>query len=78
MGQCVRSQRQKVLARIMYKECLKGSIESNMEPTLGQRGKDETHNTIKHETTRLFPCKFYEPSEGKIDGFFTFRESKKM
>jgi hypothetical protein len=29
--------------RLAYKECFKGSVESNMELTLGQRCKDETH-----------------------------------
>jgi hypothetical protein len=58
MGQGVRSQREKSVARIAFKECFEGSVESNMEPTLGQRHKDETCNAIKHDTTRLLPCKF--------------------
>jgi hypothetical protein len=36
MGQGVRSQRQSA-TRLAYKACFKGSVESNMEPTLGQR-----------------------------------------
>jgi hypothetical protein len=35
MGQGVRSQRQSA-TRLVYKACFKGSVESNMEPTLGQ------------------------------------------
>ena len=36
MGQGVKTQRQSA-TRLAYKACFKGSIESNMEPTLGQR-----------------------------------------
>jgi hypothetical protein len=50
--------KEKSVARLAYKECFKGSVERNMEPTLGQRCKDETRNVIKHDTTRLLPCKF--------------------
>jgi hypothetical protein len=49
---------EKSVARLAYKECFKGSVESNMEPTLGQRCKDETRNAIKHDTTRPLLCKF--------------------
>jgi hypothetical protein len=30
------------VVRIVYKECFKGSVESNMKPALGQRRKYET------------------------------------
>jgi hypothetical protein len=40
MGQGVKTQRQSD-TRLAYKACLKGSVESNMEPTLGQRHRDE-------------------------------------
>jgi hypothetical protein len=50
-------------ARLAYKECLKGSVESNMEPTLGQRCKDDTHNAIKHDTVRLLLWMFYMSPE---------------
>jgi hypothetical protein len=40
MGQGVRSQRQSA-TRLAYKACFKGSVESNMEPTLGQIRRDE-------------------------------------
>jgi hypothetical protein len=39
MGQGVKTQRQSA-TRLAYKACFKGSIESNMEPTLGQRCRD--------------------------------------
>ena len=38
MGQGVKTQRQSA-TRIAYKACFKGSVESNMEPALGQRCK---------------------------------------
>jgi hypothetical protein len=46
MGQGVRSQR-KSATRLAYKAFFKGSVESNMEPTLGQRHRDanEISNT---------------------------------
>jgi hypothetical protein len=44
MGQGVRSQRQSA-TRLAYKACFKGSVERNMEPTLGQRHIDA--NAIK-------------------------------
>jgi hypothetical protein len=78
MGQGVRSQRQKSVARLAYKEFFKGSVERNMDHALGQRRKEETLNVINHDTTRNLLCKFYDPKEGKLGGFFTFRESEKM
>jgi hypothetical protein len=39
MGQGVRSQRQSA-TRFAYKACFKGSVERNIEPTLGKRRKD--------------------------------------
>jgi hypothetical protein len=49
---------EKSVARLAYKECFKGTTKRNMEPTLGQRHKDETHNAIKHDSTRPLLCKF--------------------
>jgi hypothetical protein len=46
----------KSVARLAFKECFEGSVDSNMEPTLGQRRKDETCDAIKYDTTRLLPC----------------------
>jgi hypothetical protein len=40
MGQGVKMQRQSA-TRLAYKECFKGSVERNMELTLGQRRRDE-------------------------------------
>jgi hypothetical protein len=48
---------EKSVARIVCKECFKGLVESNMEPALGQRCKDETCNVMKHDMTRPLLCK---------------------
>jgi hypothetical protein len=61
--------------RLAYKECFKGSVERNMEPSLGQRCRDA--NVIKQDTMRPLTCNFYEPRESKIGSFFMFRESEK-
>lgn len=63
--------------RHVYKEFFKGSVERNMEMELGQRHKDETRNAIKNHIMRPFYVIFYDPREGKLDSFFTFRESEK-
>jgi hypothetical protein len=46
--------------RLAFKECFKCSVESNMELTLGQRRNDEACDAIKHDTTRLLPCKILQ------------------
>jgi hypothetical protein len=74
MGQGVKMQRQSA-TRLAYKACFKGSVERNMEPTLGQRHRDEM-KLIRHNENPL-QCNFNEPREGKLDSFFTFRESEK-
>jgi hypothetical protein len=61
--------------RLTYKTRFKGSVEINMEPTLGQRCRDT--NVIKQDTMRPLQCDFYKPREGKLGSFFTFRESEK-
>jgi hypothetical protein len=53
MGQGVRSQRQSA-TRLVYKACFKGSIESNMEPTLGQIPRYE--NAINKKQWNLLQC----------------------
>jgi hypothetical protein len=40
----------KGVARLAFKECFEGSIDSNMELALGQRCKDETCDAIKYDT----------------------------
>jgi hypothetical protein len=50
----------KIVAMLAHKEFFKGSVESSMEPTLGQSHKDETCSVINHDTTRLLPCKFLQ------------------
>jgi hypothetical protein len=66
------------VVRLAYKECFKGSVERNMESALGQRHKMRLANAIKQDTMRPLLCIFYEPREGKLGIFFTFRESEKM
>jgi hypothetical protein len=66
---------EKRVTRLVYKECFKGLVEINMEPTLGQRRRDE--NVIRQDTMRPLQCNFYEPKEGKLGIFFTFREFEK-
>jgi hypothetical protein len=66
---------EKSATSLMYKACSKGLVESNMEPTLGQRCREA--NVIKKDTMRPLQCNFYEPREGKLDSFFTFRKSAK-
>jgi hypothetical protein len=74
MAQGVKSQKQSA-TRLAYKACFKGSIERNMEPTLGQIHRDAI--VIRKTQRNPLQCIFNEPREGKLSGFFTFRESKK-
>jgi hypothetical protein len=60
--------RGKVLQGLRIRHASDGSIESNMETTLGQRHRyanmvNKTHNG------NVFLCKFNELKEGKLDGF---------
>jgi hypothetical protein len=61
--------------RLAYKSCFKGSVETKMESTSGQRHRDA--NAIKRDTMRPIQYIFYEPKEGKLSSFFTFREYEK-
>jgi hypothetical protein len=56
----VSNHKEKSAARISFKEFFEGSVESNMEPTLGQRCKDETCDVIKNDATRLLPCEILQ------------------
>jgi hypothetical protein len=60
MGQDVRSQRQSA-TRLACKACFKGSVESNMEPTLGQRCRNENaisrHDEIPFNVFLMSPKK---------------------
>jgi hypothetical protein len=58
MGQGVRSQRKKSVARFAFKEFFEGSVGSSTDPELCQRRKYETHNAIKRDTTGLLACEF--------------------
>jgi hypothetical protein len=75
MGQGAKTQRQSA-TRLSYKACFNGSVESNMETTLGQIRRDAMR-LISHNENPL-QCNFNEPREGNIGSFFTFRESEKM
>jgi hypothetical protein len=74
MSQGVRLQR-KSATRLAYKACFKDLVERNMEPTLGQRRRDE--NVINKAQLSLLQCNFKYAREGKVGNFFTFIESKK-
>jgi hypothetical protein len=57
----VSGRRGKSATRLAYKACFKGSVESNMEPTLGQRCRDA--NVIKQDTMRPLQCNFTSPEK---------------
>jgi hypothetical protein len=64
-----------VLQGLRIRHASDGSVESNMEPTLGQRRRyanviNKTHNG------NVLRCKFNEPREGKLGGF-SYLESLK-
>jgi hypothetical protein len=60
--------RGKVLQGLHIRHALDGSVESNMEPTLGQRhGYENAINTTHNGN--VLRCEFNKPKEGKIDGF---------
>jgi hypothetical protein len=44
----------KIVARIAFKECFEGLVNSNMKPTLGQICKDETCNVTKYDTPSMW------------------------
>jgi hypothetical protein len=73
MGQGVKMQRQSA-TRLAYKACFTGSVESNMEPTLGKNIGMQMRLT-RHNDNAL-QCDFNEPREGKLNGF-SFLESLK-
>jgi hypothetical protein len=65
------------VASLMYKECFKGSIKSNIEPTLGQIHKYETHNAIKNDTGIPLLCNFFTSPEKVSSVVFSILESMK-
>jgi hypothetical protein len=66
--------RGKSATRLAYKACFKGSVERNMEPTLGQNVGMQMRLTGHNDNT--LQCNFNEPREGKLGGF-SFLESLK-
>jgi hypothetical protein len=71
MGHGVRLQRKRA-TRLAYKACFKGSVESNMEPTLGQYTKMQVRLEKHNETP--FNVIFNDPREGKLGSFFMFEK----
>ena len=66
----------KVLQGLRIRHALDGSVESNMEPTLGQI--HEYANAInKTHNGNVLRCNFNEPREGKIDSFSYLENLKK-
>ena len=68
--------RGKVLQGLCIRNASDGSVESNVEPTLGQRCRyanaiNKTHNG------NVLRCKFNEPRKGKLDGFSYLESLKK-
>jgi hypothetical protein len=68
--------RGKVLQGLRIRHASDGLVESNMEPTLGQRCRyanavNKTHNG------NVLRCNFNEPREGKLDGFSYLESLKK-
>jgi hypothetical protein len=53
-----------------------GSVESNMEPTLGQR-RGYANAINKTHNGNVLRCKFNEPREGKLGGFSYLESLKK-
>jgi hypothetical protein len=75
-GPKVSRRRGKVLQGLRIRHASDGSIESNMEPTLGQRRRYE--NAInKTHNGNVLRCNFNEPREGKLDGFSYLESLKK-
>ena len=62
----------KVLQGLCIRHASDGLVESNMDPTLGQRMQ---MRLIRHNDN-ILQCNFNEPREGKLDGF-SFLESLK-
>jgi hypothetical protein len=65
-----------VLQGLCIRHASDGSVERNMEPTLGQRCRyanviNKTHNG------NVLRCNFNEPREGKLDGFSYLESLKK-
>jgi hypothetical protein len=72
----VSRRRGKVLQGLHIRSALDGSVESNMEPALGQicryaNAINKTHNG------NILRCEFNEPREGKIVGFSYLESLKK-
>jgi hypothetical protein len=68
--------RDKVLQGLRIRHALDGSVESNMEPTLGQR-RGYANEIYKTHNGNVLRCEFNEPREGKLVGFSYLESLKK-
>jgi hypothetical protein len=76
LGPKVSRRRGEVLQGLRIRHASDGSVESNMEPALDQRHK-YTNAINKTHNGNILRCKFYEPREGKLDGFSYLESLKK-
>jgi hypothetical protein len=66
----------KVLQGLRIRHALDGSVESNMDPALGQRrGYANAINTAHNGN--ILRCEFNEPREGKLSSFSYLESLKK-
>jgi hypothetical protein len=65
-----------VLQGLRIRHASYGSIESNMEPALGQR-RGYANAVNKTHNGSVLRCKFNEPKEGKLGGFSYLESLKK-
>jgi N12 class adenine-specific DNA methylase len=76
LGPKVSRRRGEVLQGLHIKHASDGSVERNMELALDQRRRYENVINKTHNGS-ILRCKFYEPREGKIDGFSYLKSLKK-
>jgi hypothetical protein len=65
-----------VLQGLHIRHASNGSVESNMEPTLGQR-RGYANVINKTHNGNVLRCKFNKPREGKLSGFSYLESLKK-
>jgi hypothetical protein len=68
--------RGKVLQGLHIRHALDGSVESNMEPTLGQ-SREYANAINKTHNGNILRCEFKDPRQGKLDGFSYLESLKK-
>jgi hypothetical protein len=75
-GPKVSRRRGKMLQGLRIRHASDGSVESNMEPALGQR-RGYANAINKTHNGNVLRCKFNEPREGKLGGFSYLESLKK-